>query len=183
MNVLYIGVDNPVSVAASGGGDDKTQVSISGGGGSVTKVGNGKYNIRVSSVTDDCRINVSVDGKLAGASQFRVRSIPTPAAFVGGMESGRGTTAASLANQEGIFAGIKDFPFELRYTVSEYTVIGLNEDGDIIKANGNGPTFTQQARNIIKVAKPGDQISINNIYCIGPDGARRKLPGLFYNIN
>ena len=33
MNVLYIGVDNPVSIAASGGGDDKVQASISGGGG------------------------------------------------------------------------------------------------------------------------------------------------------
>ncbi|HEY6504832.1 MAG TPA: gliding motility protein GldM, partial [Chitinophagaceae bacterium] len=45
MNVLYIGVDNPVSVAASGGGDDKIQVSINNG--TLTKTGPGKYNARV----------------------------------------------------------------------------------------------------------------------------------------
>lgn len=183
MNVLYIGVDNPVTIAASGGGDDKVQVSIAGGGGSVSKIGTGKYNVRVGSVTDDCRITVSVDGKIAGASQFRVRTVPTPQAYVGGQPSGANVAANVLANQAGIAAGIKDFPFELKYTISEYQVIGLNEDGDVIKANGNGPEFTPQARKLIGMAKPGDIISINNLYCIGPDGRRMKLPALLYNIN
>ena len=43
MNVLYVGVDNPVTVAASGGGDDKVGFSITGGGGTYTKAGPGKY--------------------------------------------------------------------------------------------------------------------------------------------
>lgn len=183
MNVLYIGVDNPVTIAASGGGDDKVQVSITGGGGSITRVGQGKYNVRVSSVTDDCRINVSVDGKVAGASQFRVRTVPTPQAYVGGQASGASVSANILANQEGIAAGIKDFPFELKYTIAEYQVIGLNDEGDIIKASGNGPAFTPQARKIMQIAKPGDVIQINNLYCNAPDGRRIKLPALVYNIN
>ncbi|RYF84627.1 MAG: gliding motility protein GldM [Chitinophagaceae bacterium] len=183
MNVLYIGVDNPVTIAASGGGDDKVQVSITGGSGSLTKVGTGKYIARVGSVTDDCRITVSVDGKVAGASQFRVRTVPTPAAFVGGQPSGASVSANILANQEGIAAGIKDFPFELKYSIAEYQIIGLNEEGDIVKASGNGPGFTDQVRRIIKMAKPGDMIQFNNLYCIGPDGRRMKLASLVYNIN
>ena len=183
MNVLYIGVDNPVTIAASGGGDDKVQVSITGGGGSLTKTGTGKYIARVGSVTDDCRITVSVDGKVAGASQFRVRTVPTPAAFVGGQPSGASVSASVLANQQGIAAGIKDFPFELKYTISEYQVVGLDDNGDVVKANGNGAEFTQQARKVINMAKPGDMISIGNIYCIGPDGRRMRLPALVYNIN
>ena len=77
MNVLYIGYDNKITIAASGGGDDKVQASISGGGGSLEKVGGGKYIAKVRSVTDDCKITVTVDGKVAGVSQFRVRTIPT----------------------------------------------------------------------------------------------------------
>src|SRR4029078_9606907 len=50
MNVLYIGVDNPVTVAASGAGDDRVAFSITGGGGSYTKAGGGKYIVRVNSV-------------------------------------------------------------------------------------------------------------------------------------
>ena len=46
MNVLYIGVDNPVTIAASGGGDDKVNAVISSG--SLTRVGNGKMCIRDS---------------------------------------------------------------------------------------------------------------------------------------
>jgi hypothetical protein len=149
----------------------------------MTKVGTGKYIARVGSVTDDCTITVSVDGKVAGASQFRVRTVPTPAAFIGGQPSGANVSANVLANQDGIAAGIKDFPFELKYTVAEYQVIGLNDDGDIVKATGNGPAFTPQVRNIIKMAKPGDVIQFGNLYCIGPDGRRMKLPALVYNIN
>ena len=43
MNVLYIGVDNPVTIAASGGGDDKVKASITGGGGVLTESRGGKY--------------------------------------------------------------------------------------------------------------------------------------------
>jgi len=86
MNVLYVGYDNKVSIAASGGGDDKVQAVISGGGGILERVGGGKYIAKVRSVTDDCKITVSVDGKVAGVSQFRVRTIPTPVATVGGSQ-------------------------------------------------------------------------------------------------
>src|SRR5215213_10322480 len=83
MNVLYIGVDNPVTIAASGGAE-QIQPSIAGGGGSLAKVGSGKYIARVSSITDACRITVNVSGKTAGAADFRVRTIPDPVATVGG---------------------------------------------------------------------------------------------------
>ena len=183
MNVLYIGVNNPVTIAASGGGDDKTQVSISGGGGSITRTGTGKYNVRVSSQTDECVITVNVDGKIAGSSRFRVRSIPTPAAFVGGQPSGATVSAGALASQAGVQAGIKDFPFDLTYNVVEYTVSGLDDEGNVVKASGNGAAFTDQARKIIRMAKPGDLLQVGNIYCVGDDGVRRKLPSLVYNIN
>jgi hypothetical protein len=54
MNVFYIGVDNPVSVAASDAADDKVTVSVSGGGGTVTKTEKGHYNVQVATVTDEC---------------------------------------------------------------------------------------------------------------------------------
>lgn len=43
MNVLYIGVDDPVSIAVAGGVDGKVQVSISGGS-TMNKIGAGLYN-------------------------------------------------------------------------------------------------------------------------------------------
>lgn len=97
MNVLYVGVDNPVSIAASGGGDDKVQASISNG--TLEKVGPGKYVARVNKVTDDCKISVSVDGKVAGISQFRVRTVPQAQAYVGGNPSGANVAAGAFRSK------------------------------------------------------------------------------------
>src|SRR5215831_12001314 len=86
MNVLYVGVENPVSISTSGGGSEVQEVSITGGNGNLKSLGGGHYIARVNSVTDECYITVSVKGKVAGKSQFRTRTIPRPVATVGGAE-------------------------------------------------------------------------------------------------
>jgi gliding motility-associated protein GldM len=182
MNVLYIGVNNPVSIAASGGGDDKVQVGISGGSGSVTKVGAGKYNVRVASVTDDCKITVSVEGKIAGIAQFRVRTIPRPVATVGGFESGDNVAAGAFKAQGGVGAYIKDFPFELKYSVVSFTLTADNDEGDIDEAPCTGNTWSPKAAQIIRSLKAGRLVTIDNIRAVGEDGRSQKLPSLVYYI-
>jgi gliding motility-associated protein GldM len=182
MNVLYIGVDNPITIAASGGGDDKVAASIVGGGGSIRKVGAGKYIARVSSVTDNCTISVSVDGKTAGASQFRVRTIPTPVATVGNFESGSNVPAGAFKAQGGVAAWIKDFPFELKYQVTSFTITADNDEGDIDEAPCQGNTWSPKAQQIVRGLKSGRLVTIDNIRAMGPDGANRKLPSLVYYI-
>lgn len=182
MNVLYIGVDNPVTVAASGGGDDKVGFSISGGGGSYSKVGPGKYNVRVNSPSDDCKITVSVDGKVAGVSQFRVRSIPDPVAAVGGKPSGANINAGEFRAQAGVGAGIKDFPFDIRYAVTSFIITGETGDGDLIEAPVRGNTWDSRAAGVVRGVKPGQTITIDDIRAVGPDGRSRKLPSLVYYI-
>lgn len=182
MNVLYIGVDNPISISASGGGDDKVQVSISGGGGSIIKQGGGHYIARVSGQTDDCKISVSVDGKVAGVSQFRVRSIPRATATVGGFESGDNVPAPAFKAQGGVGAYIKDFPFQLKYTVTSFTLTADNDDGDIDEAPCTGNVWSTKAQQIIKNLKPGRLVTIDNIRCQGEDGRNQKLPSLVYYI-
>ena len=122
MNVLYIGVDNQVTIAASGGGDDKSAGFYFRWGGSLERVGGGKYIAKVRSVTDDCKITVSVDGKVAGVSQFRVRTIPQPVGTVGGFASGDNVTAGAFKAQAGVGAYIKDFPLNLKYSVVSFTI-------------------------------------------------------------
>ncbi len=182
MNVLYIGVDNPITIAASGGGDDKVQATISGGGGSLTRVGAGKYIAKVNSITDNCTITVSVDGKVAGASAFRVRTIPDPVATVGGEPSGANVAAGAFKAQAGVGAYVKDFPFDLQYRVASFTLTADTDDGDIVEAACTGNTWSAQAQQIIRGLKAGKLVTIDNIRAIGPDGRNRRLPSLVYYI-
>jgi gliding motility-associated protein GldM len=182
MNVLYMGVPNPITVAASGGGDDRIQVSISGGGGKLEKTGAGKYNAFVYSPSDDCTITVSVDGKVAGASRFRVRTIPDPVATVGNYASGDNIAAGAFKAQAGVGAYVKDFPFELQYRVTSFTLTSDTDDGDIVEARCTGNTWSAQAQGVLKGLKAGKTVTIDEIRAQGPDGRNRKLPSLVYYI-
>ncbi len=182
MNVLYIGVDNPVTIAASGGGDDKVNAVITGGGGSLTRIGNGKYIARVNSVTDDCKITVSVDGKVAGGGVFRVRTIPEAQAYVGGKPSGEPFLAGAFKAQGGVGAGIKNFPFELPYDVVSFTFT-CDTDDDIVSIPVQGSSFSGAVRTAINQHVKADRmVTIDDIRVKGPDGRTTKAPSLVYYI-
>ena len=183
MNVFYIGVDNPVSIAASSAGDEKITVSINGGGGSVSKVSAGNYIVRVSSVTDDCSINVDVDGKLIGSSKFRVRALPAPAATVGGFASGSNVPFDAFQKQAGLGLYVKDFPFEVKYEVLTYTITLEDNKGGIVEAKCQGSSFSTAARQYIgEYLKPGRTLTIDEIRAKDASGKEVKVPSLVYYI-
>ena len=183
MNVLYVGIDNKVTIAASGGGDDMVQATISGGGGTLVKLGGGKYIAKVNSVTDDCKITVSVDKKIAGVSQFRVRTIPQPVGTVGGFASGDNVAAGAFKAQSGVGAYIKDFPLKLNYSVVSFTITADDPaSGDILEENCTGNLWSPKAQSIVKNLSAGRMVTIDNLRAQGPDGRVQKLPSLVYYI-
>lgn len=181
LNVLYIGVNNPISVAASDGADDKVTVSITGGGGSVSKTGAGLYNVQVSEVTDDCVISVYVNGKLAGTSSFRVRSLPAPTGTIGGYQSGENVAASAIQSQSGIGVYVKDFPFDVRYEVLGYTLTIDTDKGDVKTVDCQGASFSPVAKEYInQYAKSGRTVTIDKIRVKDQGGREWKIPSLVY---
>jgi gliding motility-associated protein GldM len=181
MNVLYIGVDNPVSIAASGGGDDKVNATMSQG--SLTRVGQGKWVAKVNKVDDNTTITVSVEGKVAGVSTFRVRTVPDAQAYVGGNASGSEVPAGAFKAQPGVAAGIKNFPFDLKYEVVSYTFTCDDDNGDIVSIPMTGALFQGQVKRAIdQNVKAGRMVTLENIRVKGPDGRITPTPSLFYYI-
>jgi len=181
MNVLYVGWNNKIRVAASGGGDEKVQVSITGGGGSLSKTGAGTYIASVTTPTNDCKINVTVDGNTS-SFPFRVRNIPDPVATIGGVMSNENMTAGQIKAQTGVGAFIKDFPLDIKYSVVSFTIAADNADGDIEEAACQGNTWSPKALSIIRGLSGGRTVTVDNIRAVGPDGKSRKIPGLVYYI-
>jgi hypothetical protein len=183
MNVLYIGVDNPVSVAASGASDDKVTVAVTGGGGAVSKIDKGLYNVRVTTVSDECLLNVYVDGNLVGTSRFRVHRLPVPLGTVGGRSSGEVITADAFRAQKGVGLYIKDFPFNVTYEVIGYTFTVDTEKGDVQAADCEGAQFSATAKQYIdQYVRPGRTVTIDRIRAKDPAGRELKLPALVYYI-
>ena len=179
LNVLFIGVDNPVTVSGSG---SRTQlkVSISGGGGVLIPTNSG-YLARVNQETDNCIISVTTpDGKVTPV-KFRVRSIPDPTPMVGQNKSGD-MQAAVFKSQAGVRAIVENFFYETQFNVTSFRITA---DGagfeDIVEANNSGAAWNE-ARSIIAKCRPGTFITIEDIYAVGPDGRRRKLTPLIYNL-
>ncbi|HUQ67864.1 MAG TPA: gliding motility protein GldM [Flavitalea sp.] len=183
MNVLYIGYPNKITVSASGVGAEKINVNVSGGGANPVRTGPGEFTINVSQQSDNCIINAVADGKNIGSASFRVRQMPEPNAAVGGKKSGDYVSASVLAAQPGVAAYIENFPLKLTYNVTRFKVVGVDENGDLISEVVTGQQFSPRAKNIIKSQKSGDILTVEDIYCTGPDGRSRKLGALVYNIN
>lgn len=183
MNVLYTGIDNPISVAAVGGSYEKLAVSIVGGGGSIMNLGPGRYSVRVNTITDECTITVQVGGKVAGMSQFRVRQVPVPVGSVGGIESGNLVSRNAFLATSGVMAAMKDFPFDIHHEVTGFRLAIHRENGVTRKVTCKGALFSPEARKLMEDSLvPGNTVIIDNLFVKAPDGRERKLLPLVYDI-
>ncbi|MBV8254930.1 MAG: gliding motility protein GldM [Chitinophaga sp.] len=185
MNVLYIGVQNPISISASGVPAEAVSASISGGG-SITKKGAGNYVVNVSA-TGKAVINVvaNMNGKTMslGQKEFRVKRVPDPSLQVGTYKGGS-VKAAEFRNQQGLRAVLEDFEFEgVKYDVVSYRV-GIESRGkEYQEGDASSPYFPSNLTGSIHALRPGDIVHIENVKVKGPDGVVRSMPSTMYKLN
>ncbi|AWO01721.1 hypothetical protein DLD77_08415 [Chitinophaga alhagiae] len=188
MNVLYIGLSNPISITAAGVPAEKIQASISGGGGSISKRGPGEFSVTVGS-TGKAVISVSaeVDGKVKtlDSKEFRVKNIPDPIMKVG-FSKGPAMKAADFKAQGGLRADLEDFLFDgVRYAVVSYRM-GIEPRGrEYVEGEANSEYWPKDAgvQSALRVLKPGDQVYFDNIKVKGPDGRVRSMQNINFKIN
>jgi len=185
MNVLYIGVDNPIDISASGFADELVTASISDG--SLKQIAKGKFVANVSHL-GKIKINVSVKdpkgSKNIGSSEFRVKAVPNPIAKIANMKSG--TIAKNLLMaQSGIKADMEGFDFDLganKFMVSSFRVSAMGKGGYSEDLICNGPLFTTQVVNLIKGLTRGQRINFTDIQAKGL-GSTRDLSPISFKID
>jgi gliding motility-associated protein GldM len=183
MNVLFIGLDNPISIAAGGVPAEDISASISQG--SLAKHGTGEYTARVTKV-GDATVHVTAkmaDGvKTLGDMKFRVMRVPDPVAEVGGSKGGRMSSAAFRV-QQGVAAVLENFYFDAKFEVTHFT-IGFDGTGftDYLEKTANSALFTSDIRALMQRCKPGTRVFIDEIRAKGPDGTTRNLPGIAFKL-
>lgn len=181
MNVFYIGVDNPVSVSAAGISSNDLKVSINGGGGSISKTGSSNYMVKVSTPTDDCRINV-VGGGLSDSKLFRVKRIPDPTARLGNKEDGVMGNGEFKA-QGGLIAWLDNFDFDAKCDIQGFTLVRVPKREDAIESVNPGGRYNDKSSRLVEAAKPGDSYYFRDVKARCPgDSAGRKINSLVFTI-
>lgn len=168
MNVLYIGVDNPIAVSAPGIPREKVKVSISSG---MLKGNNGDYSARVSSV-GIVKINVMAEtttgkNQLISSIDFRVKRIPDPKAKFGGKTGGILPTIA-IKSQDKIFATLENFDFDAKFTVKRFSLIIMKPGDNATVLHTTGNSLSQQMKSAISNISPGTRVIFDNIQATGP---------------
>jgi gliding motility-associated protein GldM len=176
MNVFYIGVDNPVSIAVPGIADADLRPGISTGTLSRDPSGKG-WIVRVPK--GDPKAIITVDAiyqgqtRRMGTAEFRVKRVPDPVAEIAGQVEGSIDKNTLLA-AKAIIPVMKDFEFELYFKVTGFrmaTIIG----GDWISKRANGNQFSEEMTSQIQQARKGQKFFFENIQAEGPDQVTRSL--------
>jgi hypothetical protein len=177
LNVLFIGVDNPITISGSGS-VEQLKVTASGGG-AVISGGGGHRTVRVSSETDNCIISVTTPDQKTYPIKFRVRSIPDPTPMIG-INKGGDIPASYFKSQAGVRAVLENFFYETQFNVTSFRITGDGEGFSDIQEKINTGATWNEARSIISQCRSGSFITIEEIRCVGPDGRSRKLPPMLF---
>ncbi len=176
MNVFYRGVENPVEISVAGYSAKDITPSMTNG--SISKVATG-YIVKPGT-GKDAMVSVTVtnaDGtkKSMPGVPFRVKMVPDPVPEFAGKGMGDATISrADMLAAQGVVARMKDFDFELKYSVTEFTIVAI-VGGESKPVNIKGNRITDDARELLKRVKTGQRIYIENVKAQGPDGTTRSI--------
>lgn len=194
MNVLYAGIDNPISISAPGVPMSAISASISNG--SLTRSGD-HWVARSSSVGAEATISVTanMDGRTTnlGSMKFRVRKLPDPLPFIAFKDasgqtqhykgSPRRISKAALRNAGGVGAALDDGILNITYQVVSFSTIYFDSMGNAIPENSAGAHFSARQIEQIRRLKVGQRLLVSGVKAKGPDGITRDIPPLEIIVN
>jgi gliding motility-associated protein GldM len=158
MNVLYRGVQNPMTISIPGVGSISAQApGLSPAGGA------GQYVMNVTSLQAR-EVAINVSGKLPGgetvsdSKTFRIKDIPTPVGTVRG-EDGTVKMQRNSLEISTISANLPDFDFNLDLNVSGFSFKVMGQP--TIRVNGN--KLDSSAKAALRRAGRGETVQIFDI--------------------
>lgn len=185
MNLIYKGLQNPISVSVPGFAPSQVNVSMTGGG-SLKKQPDGTFIAYVDPNdrrTREVKISASVklsDGstRTMGTQVYRVRAVPKPEGMLGTITNGETASAGKIAAQSRVFASLgQSFAFEgVKYDVIGFEMIIAPKRGNSRTVTNRGGALNGGSQAALRGLRSGDRIVIVNIKAKGPDGTKDIAP-------
>lgn len=171
MNVLFIGIDNPLKIAVSGIDNSELEVTIDNG---EIKGENGEYNINVRKPGTSV-VTVSYKGEVIQKTEFRVKRIPDPISNENKYFSGK------ISKEEILRWGTIEFLFKyfnlnMNTNVIFFRMIAIQGSNDPVQFYGGNKVFTDFQLEKIKTLKNGDKLYFEDIIILNEeDYSSRKV--------
>lgn len=185
MNVLYLGISNPVKISVPGVASENLTPSITNGRlekkGDVYMVVPTKLDITGKNTAISVMATMNGEKRSMGSMSFRVKEVPPPVATVSGKNGGT-LRKEDLLAEEGIFAELKDFDFDLNFKVTQFEITFSSASGFSKNMKGNGNRFTQEQKDQFAKLSQGSVLIIDNIMAKGDDGSNRSLSPINFKI-
>ena len=157
MNVVYRGVDNPMTISIPGVPDNKVVASAPG----LARVSGSKYVMKPGTGKE---VKISVTGtletgeKVSSSQTFRIKGIPSPS---GTVRNEAGYVKMPKTSLEKVTVGVAllDFDFDLKLSTTGFTIKVPGESAVVVR----GDRMNAQAIRAISKAKRGDVVTIFDI--------------------
>jgi gliding motility-associated protein GldM len=192
MNVMYAGIKNPVDVSVPSISPDKIKIRVVNGTMTTEKVKNSKgenfkgtWAVIPNAVGQNVQVIVTADinGKPVQYPPYdsRVKPIPPPIAVFGGKSTGS-IARATAAAQQGVFAILPDFDYDLQYQITGYSVL-FSDKGNDYEEICTGSNLTAKQKDLISRLTRGKNLIIKDIKALGPDGKTKDLQPILLKID
>lgn len=185
MNVLYAGIDNPMSISVPGVPMNAVNATMTNG--TLTRKGD-TWIARPAKVGENATLMVTatIDGRpqTVATSTFRVRKLPDPVAFISytgqngvkeRYKGGKPISKTLLTSAPGIDAAIDDDMLNIDFQVLGFETVFFDQMGNAIPEVSQGAAFSQRQKDQFKRLSRGKRFYISRIRAKGPDGIERIL--------
>ena len=193
MNVLYAGIDNPMSISVPGVAPSAISATMTNG--TLTRHGD-SWIARPSKVGAEAVVTVSanLDGRQqnVASTTFRVRKLPDPTPYIaftdskGNPERYKGSKPFAktlLLAAPGIEAAIDDDLLNVNYKVLSFETVFFDSMGNAIPEVSSGSQFSQRQKDSFRRLSRGKRFYISRVRAVGPDGIERDLAPMEVIVN
>lgn len=179
MNIFYVGIDNPVNISVPGVGSDKLTVRMTNGSikkGTVEGY-RGQWIVSPTAAgrTSDLTVSANINGEVTTFPPitFRCKNVPDPVAVLDGKSEGT-IAKARLMAQQALQAEMRDFEFDIKYTVTSFKV-SVTIRGYTTDAVSSSNRITPEQRDLFNNLSRNAMFQITEVKAVGPSGRQVNL--------
>lgn len=178
-NVMYAGVDNPLSILVRGVPEDQIQIKAEGM--TLKKEDNFRYTARPA-FPGEAKIMVSGGNLEPVEFKYRVKRFPDPTMYIGRRRGGT-MGAGEFCGPGGLSAVISGMDICGNCETVRYDVTRLTKEQDPVTKSNTGARFDGGALSLIQLARPGDRYLFENIKVRCPgDSIPRQMENISITI-